>query len=387
MEAALRSEKRVREAERKDAAEKRSRDGERKESVENLSRNSVSDFATRSDERPVKKFKGSERKENAENLTCNFMPDSSPRSEEWFSRKPKESDMQEALENLCKTSAEFLARSAEEKFGKRTREAAESLVKSSSGSIPPSDERPPKRTRETEWKEVTEDKSNCMALVTDPSVDCAAVDIEALLTSSTVSKDGATVSVVTPSEEPVTPLENSVSPPVATEKNSVIMSEPIEDKSLTTEGSETESPQQPTLPTQVTPSLPPSLSPQSASLPQSSSSPIPVMLPEVPEPEPEPESSSVGGRATRSGAGRRVRSTKRSKQAVTNLEEPEAPVVERKVLRSSAGRAAAAAAARAAAAAKAEEERENSENTKDSKKQESVDANCEASPSEQKVET
>jgi hypothetical protein len=336
----------------------------------------------------VKKFRESDRKENAGNLTPNFMPDTSPRSEEWFSRKPKESDMQEALESLCKTSAEFLARSAEEKFGKRTRDAAENLVKISSGSIPASDERPPKRARETEWKEVAEDKNNCLALTTDPSVDCAAVDIEALLTSSTVSKDGATVSVVTPSEEQVAPLENPAPPPVATEKTSVIISEPMEDRSQAAEGSETESPQQPTLPTQVTPSLPPSLSPQSASLPQSSSSPIP----EVPEPDPEPEPSSTGGRATRSGAVRRARSAKRSKQAVTNLEEPEAPVVERKVLRSSAGRAAAAAAARAAAAAaaaaaKAEEERENSENTKDSKKQESVDANCEASPSEQKAET
>lgn len=378
MEAALRSEKRVREAERKDAAEKRLRDGERKESLENLSRNTVTDFATRSEERPVKKFKEGERKESVESLARNFMPDSSPHSEEWFSRKTKESEMKEALENLCKTSAEFLARNTEEKFGKRTRDAAESLVKSSSSSTPQNDERPPKRTRETEWKEVAEEKISCMPLITDPSVDCAAVDIEALLTSSTVSKDGATVSVVTPSEEGVTPVENPPPPPVTAEKNSVIMSEP-------TEGSEIETTQQPTSPTEATPSLPPS-SPQSASLPQSSSSPIPVMLPEVPEPEPEP--SGTGGRATRSGAGRRARSTKRSKQAVANLEEPEAPVVERKVLRSSAGRAAAAAAARAAAAAAAKaEERENSENTKDSKKQESVDANCETSLSEQKAET
>lgn len=222
------------------------------------------------------------------------------------------------------------------------------------------------------------------------------MDIEALLTSSTVSKDGATVSVVTPSEEAVVPTENSTPPRVATEKNSVITSELKEDKLQVTEGTETEALQQPSSSTQATPTLPLSSSPppRLASLLQSSSPPVPVMLPEVPEPEPEsePEPSSNGGRATRSGTGRRGRCTKRSKQAAALSEEPETPVVERKVLRSSAGRAAAAAAARAAAAAaaaaaKAEEEHENSENTKDSKKQESVDANCEAAPSEEKAET
>ena len=52
MEAALRNEKRAREA-----AEKRARDGERKESMENLSRNSVTDFSTRSEDRPVRNLK------------------------------------------------------------------------------------------------------------------------------------------------------------------------------------------------------------------------------------------------------------------------------------------------------------------------------------------
>jgi len=390
MEAALRNEKRAREAERKEAAEKRARgDGERKESLDNLNRSAVTDYASRSEERPLKKLKEGERKESLENLAHSFMPDTSVRSEEWFSRKTKESEMKEALENLCKTSAEFLARSAEEKSGKRTRDAAESLVKSSS-SIPLSEERPTKRTREMERKEVTEEKNSCVALVTDPSVDCAAVDIEALLTSSTVSKDGATVSVVTPLEEAVTPAENSTPSPFGTE-NSVITSKLTEDKSLTAEGTKIETPR-PTSPPQSTLSLPPSSS-QPASLPQPASSPAPVMLPEVPEPgpDPEPEPNSSGGRATRSGTGRRARSTKRSKQAAAKVEEPESPTVERKVLRSSAGRAAAAAAAAraaaAVAAAKAEEERENSENTKDSKKQESVDANCEAAPSEAEVET
>ena len=387
MEAALRNEKRAREA-----AEKRARDGERKESMENLSRNSVTDFSTRSEDRPVKKFKESERKESAENFARHFMPDTSARSEEWFSRKTKESEMKEALENLCKTSAEFLARSTEEKFGKHTRDVADSVVKRSRG-ISPSDERPAKRTRETERKEFGEEKHSCATLVTDPNVDCGAVDIEALLTSSTVSKDGATVSVVTPSEEAVASTDSSTPPPVATENNSVIMSELTEDKLQATEGTEIEAVRQPTSSTQATPVLPssPSPPPQPASLLHSSVH----MLPEVPEPEPEcePEPSSSGGRTTRSGTGRRGRCTKRSKQAAAQSEEPDTPVVERKVLRSSAGRAAAAAAARAAAAAaaaaaaKAEGEHESSENTKDSKKQESVDANCEAAPSEEKAET
>lgn len=394
MEATLRSEKRAREAERKEAAEKRARDGERKESVENVSRTSVTDFSTRSEERSIKKFKEGERKESAENFARYFMPDTSARSEEWFSRKAKESEMKEALENLCKTSVEILARSTEEKFSKRTRDGADSGVKGSC-SISPSDERPAKRTKEIERKDVGEEKSSCPALVPDPNVDCGAVDIEALLTSSTVSKDGATVSVVTPSEEAVAPTENSTPPPVATEYNSVVTSELTEDKLQAAEGPETEAVQQPSSSTQATPTLPLSSPPPSlpASLLQSSSPPVPIMLPEVrePEPESEPEPSSNGCRATRSGTGRRGRCTKRSKQAAAPSEEPETPVVERKVLRSSAGRAAAAAAARAAAAAaaaaKAEEEHENSENTKDSKTQESVDANCEAAPSEEKAET
>ena len=395
MEATLRSEKRAREAERKEAADKRARDGERKESMENLSRNSVTDFSTRSEERPLKKFKEGERKESAESFARYFMPDTSARSEEWFSRKAKESEMKEALENLCKTSVEILARSTEEKFGKRTRDGADSGVKSSC-SISPSDERPAKRTKEVEQKEVGEEKNSCPALGPDPNVDCGAVDIEALLTSSTVSKDGATVSVVTPSEEAVAPTENSTPPPVATEYNSVVTSELTEDKLQAAEGPGTEAVQQPSSSTQATPTLPLSSPPPPlpASLLQSSP-PVPIMLPEVPEPEPEsePEPSSNGCRATRSGTGRRGRCTKRSKQAAAPSEEPETPVVERKVLRSSAGRAAAAAAARAAAAAaaaaaaKAEEEHENSENTKDSKTQESVDANCEAAPSEEKAET
>ena len=150
VEAALRSEKRAREA-----AEKRARDGERKETLENLSRNSVADFTNRSEERPAKKLKEGDRKDAAENLTRNLISDASSRTEEWFARKAKESEMKEALENLCKTS-EFLARTTEERSGKRTREgltkdSAENLAKNSNRAS--SEERPVKRLKEQEQKE------------------------------------------------------------------------------------------------------------------------------------------------------------------------------------------------------------------------------------------
>ncbi|PSN41757.1 hypothetical protein C0J52_08864 [Blattella germanica] len=328
MEAALRSEKRAREV-----AEKRARDGERKEAIENLGRSSASDFAGRSEERPMKKLKEGERKDTTpENLTRSLLSDTSPRNEEWFTRKSKESEMKEAIENLCKTS-ELLARNSEERPGKRTREGvtkdvAENLAKNLVN-VPASDERPAKKLKEHESKESEEkkgspeEKSNPVALTTDQNSD-GAVDIEALLTSSTVSKAGATVSVVTSSEDNTVPAENSSPSPTAEETKS------LEESSSLVEANEIETPnppRDPTPPSRVAPSLP---SPPPPSVPLSppppttstSSSPPPAAVPEAasaahttlpptspppeppsqpppevpePEPEPEPESCSTSG--------------------------------------------------------------------------------------------
>ncbi|CAG2056657.1 unnamed protein product [Timema podura] len=352
MEAALRSEKRARDAERKEAAdalrsEKRAREAERKDALESMSRNSVLDFVSRPDERPSKKSKGEmDRKELVDSLTRNYIPEIPTRTEDWLTKNAREAEMKEALENLCRTSAELLVKTAEAKSMKRSRdivmkEALEGLAKNSV-EVSRSEERPFKRPKDTEPKEVcekpdgAEEMTKTPLLVTPSSVGSVEgpVDIETLIQPSTVTKSGASVPVTPPAEELVPAIE-TVSAPEAM---------PVEEQSLPVESKEEDK--------CVSPSV-------LAELDASSS-------------------GSAGGRATRSGSsggGRKARGNKRAKQAVAKVDEVDNPPVEKKVLRSSAGRAAAAAAARAAAAAKAEERKELdlSDNTKDNSNKTAVE--------------
>lgn len=198
------------------------------------------------------------------------------------SSKRRELEMKEALEQLSKTSAEFIARTLandeqqrpSQKRSRESKESAENLSKEDIGEpLPPT-------------KKMKESPSIPVSVPEPPSIESGGVDIEALLTPSTVVKGPL---VIETEDKP-------------TDVSSIEESIPIEKPN-----------------------------------PSSSVSPA------------SKEDSSIeggeGSSSKKSGGGnRRTRGKRKSGEL-----DPEAPVIERKNLRSSAGRAAAAAAARAAA--------------------------------------
>lgn len=218
------------------------------------------------------------------------------------SSKRREIEMKEALEQLSKTSAEFIARTlasdeqrATQKRPRETKEPENTKEELDEPSPPP------KKLKESPVPPPTTET---------PTIESGGVDIEALLTPSTVVKTPLVVE--TAQEEKPSEL-GSTEDLAQTEK-------PIQSSSVSPASKE--------------------------------------------------DSSVDGGEATsttkKSAGGRRTRGKRKSGEI-----DVEAPVIERKNLRSSAGRAAAAAAARAAAeqaaAAKQLQEAEKAEKASEGK--------------------
>lgn len=203
------------------------------------------------------------------------------------SSKRRELEMKEALEQLSKTSAEFIARTLanedqrpSQKRQRDPKDTPENLMREDFGEpLPPT-------------KKMKESPVVPVSIPEPPSIESGGVDIEALLTPSTVVKGQGPLIVETNEEKP----------------SEVSSSEDL---------AQSEKPN-----------------------PSSSSSISPASK----------EDNSIegveGSSSKKSGVGgnRRTRGKRKSGEL-----DPEAPVIERKNLRSSAGRAAAAAAARAAA--------------------------------------
>ncbi|XP_049857208.1 uncharacterized protein LOC126337006 [Schistocerca gregaria] len=354
VENAFRNEKRSRESDRKETidvlrGEKRSRDAERKDVAENLSKNPQVDYPFRAEDRPLKKLKAElERKDSAENLTPNFVSNLLPHNEEWLKRSC-DVEMKDTLENLYRSSLEGIDR--DDKMNKKScdnttdKDVVESF--SSVNNVCQSEERskisnetdsrevenvhdPPfKNTFDTDAQNVSDSAETETLPVTAPppdvSVDQADTQSEALNASNVVLPSTAQEEVKDDSKEIVDGDDKTITPETALP---CLKEQPVP---LTTDADCGGNPADssttlPLLPEEVAPALPP----------EPEHSPLELAKPQKPAAATAANSNS-----------RRSRSAKKSKEVGETVN------VERKVLRSSAGRAAAAAAARAAAAAAA----------------------------------
>lgn len=240
------------------------------------------------------------------------------------SSKRRDLEMKEALEQLCKSSPEYIAqtlsgeRSQKRPREKETTESKEEITEM----LPPS-------------KKIKESPST--PTITEVSAIETAVDIEALLTPSTVVK--GPIAMETEEKSPKTPKTDEPTPekvPVVAEKKTNIDSPPKEDKEKEKHRDKE---------------------------PEKDKDKEPKEKDKEKESSVESSTESLSTAKKVSLGGRRTRGKRKSGEMDT-----EPPVIERKNLRSSAGRAAAAAAARAAAeqAAAKREEAEKAEDCKSS---------------------
>lgn len=350
-ESVFRNEKRSRESDRKESVdplrgEKRSRDAERKDVAENLSKNPQVDYSFRAEDRPLKKLKTElERKDSAESLTPNFVSNLLPHNEEWLKRSC-DVEMKDTLENLYRVSVDAVDR--DDKINKKScdtvtdREVLESF--SNVNNVCQSEERS-KISNETDAREVENvhdppPKNNFDTVAQDVG-DCAETETAPIVApASDVSVDRADT------QSEAVDASNVVLPLTVQEEEKEVSKEIVDsdDKSITRETASPCLKEQP-VPLTTDADCGGNVADSSIAPPLQTEEVTPTLLP---EPEHSPlELSKPQKAATATSNNRRSRSAKKTKEVGETVN------VERKVLRSSAGRAAAAAAARAAAAAAA----------------------------------
>lgn len=259
------------------------------------------------------------------------LPGSSPLSSASSSKRSRDQEMKEALEQLSKTPTEYIARSlssVEERLSnKRPRESKDmaenlSIIPSKDDieqPLPPTKKMkidlPPSTTLEASSAPQTP-TAPTISTSTPPIIECAGVDIESLLTPTTVVKGSAMTTPEIEEKILATASQYNITTDVAnTSANSGQSSESSDELKAGTSTS-------------------------------SHASPGAATAKDVDSSESGENSSKKGGASGSSSnsGGRRTRGKRKPEL------DPEAPVIERKNLRSSAGRAAAAAAARQAAA-------------------------------------
>lgn len=372
MEAALRgSEKRTKEADRKDPSE---RPEKRPRESENSGKSSsIMDFSlasARTDDRQPKRSSSSSSNNKPEHdkkdslSTQSLLMSSLSEGDDRLLRHLRDTDMKEALEALSRTSAEFLAKSMSESAGKHgdgrdisSLNMADLISRSLEGQSS-------KRPKEAAMKEALALSGTSMTEVKAGSEEHEKKFSSSLFSDVPESVARAPETTDLTKKKP-RDKSNSSSKSIETGKEETKKPEAVTSEKTSPTGEEDDGN------VDIEDLLPPAtVSKTSGVVVEATnrmSSESAEKSDEAPDSEPHAESSSEPAESTRAARSRRGRSMKKTK---TKTEPDEQPVVERKNLRSSAGRAARAAAERAALK---EFGRLNSEKSEDEDEQKSTE--------------